>query len=345
MAQVEASSRASKDAEHLNPSVRPMLDWANEKRIKALKSDDFCFIPYRRQMEIRSKLEECYTSLRTTRPIGVALHGASGNGKTSILKHFMQEHAMDEAEKFRDAQFEVLTAPSGNGKTSLIRDFMRAHPDGETPDVRVAPVVYVEIPRGAGGVNMLLGQILKNFYYRWDLGSIQQKLRRVYNVMSACETRLLIIDEVQRLLAGSIKQRQEILGQITNISSELQIPIVLAGLEETMRVLADDRQVTSRSRHAELPPWEDGPDFRDLVSRFERAIPLAHPSYLYENKKATLILELSKHLDTEHPSRPGILFNIATLIKFGAEGAIRDGSETISEKHLEEAAHPLSWGK
>lgn len=350
MAQQLVPSHRAKEATHLLPSIRPLLDLPNDQRIYHMKSDYF-FLHYPRADEVRAKLMEMISNPKTRRPECVAVEGPTGTGKSKIFFDVASDHEKDAPGSEGNPRLEIVIGPTGSGKTEIFHEVKRVNPDydvhpgHDAPDKTIVPVAYAQVDIGAG-VNLLLGKILKNYYARrWDAGNAARKLERLYNVATACGTRLLIIDDVQRLLDG--RERNETVNLIVGLSRELQIPIVLGGVEETARVLEDDTQGAADFPVMELPPWSIERDFKDfqvLMQSLEAVLPLRNPSHLYEAGKARLFFEQSTLLDGRNPKRAGIFRNFIILGKLVAKKSILDGSESISEAHIRDAVREYKRG-
>jgi hypothetical protein len=288
------------ETNHLLSQIRAIVSSPSEMRINFVLRDSF--VPYALALESLSRMEELRTRPRTHRPEGLLIAGATGNGKTSIL-----------------------------------REFLNRNLGYSTPDVEIKPVLYVISPATAGE-SRLLASILRSFgYEKWELGSVDVKMRRVLNALLKCKVQVLVIDEIHNMLTG--RQRLwESLNVVKTLSNELELPIMLAGIETAKDVVREDPQVSSRFRLIELPTWKDGKEYRDFLCALESTLPLAKPSKLYEKEKAVPLLELSKGLDTAPVPRAGILGNLVKLVKESAVQAIKDSSELISVDHLRSVA-------
>ena len=87
-----------------------------------------------------------------------------------------------------------------------------------------------------------------------------------------------------------------------------------------------DQQLADRFAAAELPPWEHGAAFEQLLLSFESILPLRRPSEFRDSKMHQRILSLTE----------GVLGRIGRLLESAAVEAIRSGEERICLSLLKE---------
>ena len=152
------------------------------------------------------------------------------------------------------------------------------------------------------------------------------KLRyQVIHAFRCCNvTKMLVIDEIHSLLTGTARQQRQIMNVIKFLCNELQMPIVVAGTRDAVRVLHTDQQHISRFDVIELENWNNNVDFRKLVGSFERVIPLKKPSNLTHPDKLRIIHSISK----------GRIGDVRRLISECAIEAITSGSQEITSEIL-----------
>jgi hypothetical protein len=330
-----------READHLLPEVGKAPSLPIAERIAMVQGDTY--IPYARAEGILAQMEDRFQRPRTIRQLGLLVWGRSGNGKTSIMEEFLKRHPPISRNPADPANL-VVIGPSNNGKTTIFNEFQKRHPSSSTLDAEIKPVVYAEVPAtNYSGPAALIGAILENFYREdWDRGTVDHKLSRLFNVLSYCGVRIIVIDEVHRMLHGW-KRMRESLDLLIQISNHHKVPIVLSGIEEARDVVSQDRQASSRFPLTQLPPWEDGEEYRGFLAALESTLPLSRPSDLYKKDKAGEILELSRFRDSESPPRPGILGNIVGLVKDAAEFSLRGGREEILVDDLRAAAEKYGF--
>jgi GTPase SAR1 family protein len=291
--------------DHLLPQVRAVLNWPQEKRIRAIRTDGY--IPHEQAESIHMFMEDLLSGPKNIRPLGL-----------------------------------LIVGPSGSGKTTIVREFMRRHPDSSQVDVEIKPVLYVETPPTAGE-SRLLGAILRHLGYTadWDRGNCDLKLKRVFNALRACRVELIILDEIHNMFIKGTKRPWESLSVIKALSNQLSLPVVLVGINSARNLISQDPQLASRLQTIELAPCKDGTEYRDFLYALESTLPLSRPSRLYSKEKATIILELSQFICRGPTSTAGILGNVTRIVKEAAIRALKDRTEMITVEHLRKASETI----
>ena len=143
-------------------------------------------------------------------------------------------------------------------------------------------------------------------------------------------TRVLVIDELNSLLAGTPRQQRVFLQLLRFLSNELRLAIVAVGVPEARHALLSDGQLRSRFTDIELPRWSLGEDLRDFVTRLTWSLPLREPSPVNSPKLRRLLVERTG----------GITLGICKAFERAAVAAIRDGREKIDLASFED---PEIW--
>jgi hypothetical protein len=133
---------------------------------------------------------------------------------------------------------------------------------------------------------------------------------------------MLILDDINNLLAGNIGRQQAFLNVLRTLGNALKIPVVTAGTLDAFRVLHTDPQLANRFDPIYLPLWTIDTDFQRLLLSFEQQLPLKRPSKLIEPNRAATLLSKSE----------GHLGDLAELLMKCAVEAVKSGSEAITDK-------------
>jgi hypothetical protein len=137
--------------------------------------------------------------------------------------------------------------------------------------------------------------------------------------------KVLIIDEIQHVLAGPLLRQRAFLNVIQHLGNELQLPIVAVGTQDAFNAIQTDPQLANRFEPVILRRWTMGEDYLRLLASFEKALPLEHRSELLQTAMAIKILSLSE----------GTIGEISALVCRAAIAAIETGTERITIASLE----------
>lgn len=284
----------------LSPRAQELLLASNEERLAHI--DKPVFIPYPRATELLNEMEDLLAYPKTNRMPNVLILGRSNNGKTELLREFLRRHPAEERAEF---------------------------------DTVYAPVIYVQAPPGPSEhlfldkIMMLLGAVVKTNE------SPDKKLSRVLQLLSSVQNKVLLIDELNALLAGSVTKQRFFLNMLKYISNELRISIVAAGTAEAEQAVRSDAQIESRFPRRILPLWQEGDAFRKLLLSFEYVLPLKHASNLHKG-------ELSRKL---YGMCGGTIGELSGILKSAAKHAIQTGTEQITMDVIKDCSFVARKGK
>ena len=279
---------------HLHPAVREMLALEDNKRIQALLRDRW--IDYPRASEAINRLERLLNTPQKERMPCMVLHGPSNIGKTLIVAKFLREHPPGFDRRRGVEQRPVIS--------------MQMPP---TPDQRRfyrALLSVIGAPQGPSSTLATLEQVARDILLRMS-------------------PRMLIVDEVHHLLAGSHREQRASLNLLKYLANELKICIVAVGTSDAPVAFQSDAQISSRFTPFEIPLWTESEDFRRLLSSFEQALPLRRQSQLTQRPIVQFLVAASG----------GLLGEVSRMFNTAAELAIMDGSERLTLAMLEQVAH------
>lgn len=244
---------------HLSETAAVLADADTKERIYAIKAG--VVVMYTRAKELLARMEELFEHPPIDRMPNMLIVGASNNGKTWILRRFLERHPPD------------------------------PNPDG---DAAIMPVVMVSAPP-TPDIGVLCTSILTevNAPYR-ETASAFDRMNAVKRVLSAIGTRMLIIDEIQDMLSGSASKQREFRNAIKGLGNFLKISIVAAGVDEAHAVFATDPQLSNRFYPEPLPLWRLDTDFGRLLASIERQLPLRRPSNLKAPEMLQKIMFMSE---------------------------------------------------
>jgi hypothetical protein len=222
----------------------------------------------------------------------------------------------------------LLVADSNNGKTSICEKFVEKYPahDNPTGDYALAPVVMIEappLPDEARLYTILLETLFAPFKYS---DSTDAKEAAAYRVLKDVGCRMLIIDEIHNVLAGTISRQKTFLNALKRLGNTLKISIVAVGTADAYRAIHTDPQLANRFRPVTLPRWTiDDPDYARLLASIEQRLPLKKASHLTRDD---LLIDINVKAE-------GLLGDVQELLTRAAILAISSGDERITTKLLQ----------
>jgi len=281
--------------EHLTPKTQKLLQLSDEERINAIRSTRW--VGYPRAKRILAKMEELLCYPKSDRMPNLLIIGDTNNGKTMLVKRFCNMHPASD------------------------------NPEGESV---IVPVLYIECPPKPDE-GRLYDEILGKLYERFkERDKSAKKQARVLHVCEIIGVKMIILDEVQHILAGSQNQQRLFLNVLKTLGNKLKIPIIAVGVREAFNAIQTDAQLANRFELAPLPRWRLGDeDYERLLASFEALLPLKESSYLYENQLANKLYVMTD----------GYIGELSRLLSRAAVDAINSGEEKITKEIL----NRLDW--
>lgn len=275
--------------EHLNDKAKALINASDEERIHAIRSGTW--LAYSRAKEILERMEDLLAHPRITRMPNMLIVAPSFNGKTSILEHFLALHPPD------------------------------LDPTGEKT---ICPVIFIESP-SSPNVSDFYTRILDALMAVFKpTAAVQDKNSQIKRLFKQLGVKMLILDEVHHLIAGSMNRQKDFRNALKSLGNETKVVIVVAGIEDAYNAFATDPQMSSRFVPEELPLWKADNNFGSLLVTLERRTPLKKPSNLKDPDK---MLEM-------HTRSEGTLGDMCDLFKALAVDAIRNKTEEITLERI-----------
>lgn len=215
----------------------------------------------------------------------------------------------------------LIYGDTGMGKTKIVRKFERAHPPKfcQVKGVDHRPVVVAQVP----------SEPIERDLYRELLaamgapamagGTLAREKDVCRSLLRTVEAKMIILDEVNGMLAGTFRQQRIFLNAIRFLANDLRVPLVCAGTDLARQALLTDAQLAERFEAFHLKPWQNDAAFAGLLKSFERILPLREASDLMCAETRARIHNLTS----------GVTARIFRLIETAAEDAIRTGKERI----------------
>jgi hypothetical protein len=270
---------------HLNDAARAQVNESDDKRIHFIRSGTW--LAYPKAKEILAKMEDLLNYPRITRMPNM-----------------------------------LLVAPSFNGKTSILERFVRQHPPtyDTSGESAICPVVFVESPP-TPDVSAFYSRLLDALMAPYKpTAAVQEKNSQVKVLFRNFGVKVLIIDEIHHLIAGSLNRQKDFRNALKSLGNETKVSIVASGIEDAWNAFNTDPQMSSRFTPEELPLWRADNNFGSLLATLEQRTPLRKPSNLKEPAK---MLEI-------HTRSEGTLGDMCDLFKELAVDAIKSKTEEIT---------------
>lgn len=221
----------------------------------------------------------------------------------------------------------LVYGQTGMGKSRIVERFQADNPQvfDEEAGVAAIPVVVVQLPpQPTDGefYSELLEALGAGYPGRLDLARARHLTRRL---MTAVGARMLILDEINHMLACTPRQQRIFLNTLRYLANDLHIPIVCTGNHEARAALLTDAALAERFDAVELWRWQNDEAFRLLMVTFAAILPLREPSQLIDDRVRSTILDLTN----------GNTGRIFRLVETLAVQAIERGTEMIAATDLD----------
>ena len=215
----------------------------------------------------------------------------------------------------------LIYGDTGMGKTKIVRKFERDHPPKfcQVTGIDKRPVVVAQVP----------SEPIERDLYRELLasmgapalagGTLAREKDVCRSLLRTVGAKMIILDEVNGMLAGTFRQQRIFLNAIRFLANDLRIPLVCAGTDLARQALLTDAQLAERFEAFHLKPWKNDAAFVGLLKSFECILPLREPSDLMSAETRARI----------HALTSGVTARICRLIEAAAEEAVRTGKERL----------------
>jgi len=272
------------EMDHLEEHCRAVALLPAEERIAWIRRERW--IEYSRGVRALERLADLLSHPPRDRMPCLLLHGTTGMGKTRILQKFLRSNPA------------VFNETTGYTRLCVAAIQMPPHPN----EMHLYEEILVS-----------LGAVLP---YSSSTGTLRHRVRALCRQMNV---RMLVIDEIHCLLAGTYREQRIILNCIRFLANDLRIPIVCAGTDEAKTALMTDEQLADRFEAFELAPWKDDTYFHQLLVSYSALLPLRRPSQLRDAKVRKRLLAMSD----------GVTVRICRLLEDAAITAINSNTEQI----------------
>lgn len=221
----------------------------------------------------------------------------------------------------------MITGDAGMGKTAHLHRFARRYPDHRAADDMslLRPIVIANVPPEPTRTTLEFA-ILEALHAPGatqgrgvDRGGVIRRL------LTAHQTRVLVLDEIQHACHSRSRDRAVVLDTIKALSTTCQINVICAGTPAIEREFRSDPQLERRFSVTQFSRWTVGAALQRFLVTFERARPLRLASGLASP-------ELMRAVMAEGG---GITHRIMQCLNAAAMVAVHENLERISVELLE----------
>lgn len=222
----------------------------------------------------------------------------------------------------------LLFGSTGMGKSEIVNRFAELH--SPKYDLRAGlsamPVVVVQMPPQPSEEEFYTELLLAMNYAELDHFSIRSLRTIARRCLAEFGVKILILDEIDKMLAGTPRQQRVFLNTVRFLTNDLQIAIVCAGTEDARIAVLTDSNLADRFGALELAPWRNNHALRQLMASFAGLLPLRRPSLLDAQEVRQRVIALTE----------GVTGRIFRLMEALAIAAIRSGREMIDAASFDE---------
>ena len=193
----------------------------------------------------------------------------------------------------------------------------------------MAPVLYVQAPP-VPDEGRFYNSILELLFAPYRPSErVDKKQFQVLKLLRYVGLKMLIVDEVHHVLAGSLHRQRAFLNVLKYLSNELKISIVGVGTKDAFQAIQTDPQFANRFEPVGIPRWELNEAFLRLLLSFEKVLPLKLPSNLHQDELARSLYSMSE----------GYIGELSALLNQAAVYAVHQKIEQITPKVLQD----INW--
>jgi hypothetical protein len=149
----------------------------------------------------------------------------------------------------------------------------------------------------------------------------------VHKLAEECGLRLIVIDEIQDILIGSLRQQQLALEAIKALMNKLQVSIIALGTPDAKHAMSANKHLRARFEDATLPLWKADAYLAHFLEAFESTLPLRERSCLSSLDTMRCLVKISS----------GVLAAIVERVARAAALAVESGQEHITHALIERA--------
>ena len=218
----------------------------------------------------------------------------------------------------------LIYGDTGMGKTKIVRKFERAHPPKfcQVTGVDHRPIVVAQVPSEPIERDLYRELLSSMGAPAMSGGTLAREKDVCRSLLRTVGAKMIILDEVNGMLAGTYRQQRIFLNAIRFLANDLRIPLVCAGTDLARQALLTDAQLAERFEAFHLKPWKNDAAFAGLLKSLGHILPLREPSDLTGPATRARV----------HALTSGVTARIFRLIETAAEAAVHSGRERLDAR-------------
>jgi hypothetical protein len=215
----------------------------------------------------------------------------------------------------------LIYGDTGMGKTKIVRKFEREHPPTfcQATGVTRHAVVVAQIPPEPVERDLYRELLASLNAPALAGGTLAREKDVCRSLLRTVEARMIVLDEVNGMLAGTFRQQRIFLNALRFLANDLRAPLVCAGTDLARQALLTDAQLAERFEAFHLGRWKNDRAFARLLKSLAAILPLRQASDLESSEVRARV----------HALTAGVTARIFRLIETAAEQAIVSGKERL----------------
>lgn len=185
----------------------------------------------------------------------------------------------------------MVYGSSGIGKTMIAKRMESLYPSEYASDIGVTttPILLLQAPPAPDERRFYQNILASIGAPMWGRHTVSELEVRVLSHLRDMELKMIMIDEVHNLLAGSYREQRRFLNMLRFLANDLCASLVVFGVNEAVDAIRGDDQLARRLDEHLLPLWEEDVEFSRLIQTLISAMELKESSGLSVQSLRTIL--------------------------------------------------------